>query len=129
MLMMSWRNINLPIMLVPEKKGEELPLIADDIPAEKLSLVEWGKELFESKDCSGCHTITGEVEIGPDLKGITKKRDAEWLKKMIQNPEEMEKTDPLAKKLYLEFEEMGMVSDALTDEEVEAILKYIESFD
>jgi cytochrome c1 len=41
----------------------------------------------------------------------------------------MERTDPLAKKLYLEYEELGMPTEKMTEEEVEAIIKYIESFD
>ncbi|NIW97108.1 MAG: cytochrome c, partial [Phycisphaerae bacterium] len=44
-------------------------------------------------------------------------------------PEEMEKTDPIAMELYKKFEEIGMVVEELTEEEVEAIIKYLESFD
>lgn len=129
MLMMSWRTVNLPIMLMPIDKEEEPPPVEEKIKKEGLSLVEWGKQLFEAKNCSECHTIGEGVEIGPDLIGITRIRDAQWLRKMIQNPEEMEQIDPLAKKLYEEYEELGMPTEELTMEEVEAILKYIESFD
>jgi cytochrome c2 len=129
MLMMSWRTVNLPIMLIPIEKKEEPPTASEKIEKEKLSLVEWGKELFETKNCSECHTIGEGVEIGPDLIGITRMRDMQWLRKMILDPEEMEQIDPLAKKLYAEYEELGMPTEELTEEEVEAIIKYIESFD
>jgi cytochrome c2 len=129
MLMMSWRNINLPIMLIPKGKREMLPIAEEKVEKENLSVIEWGKELFEIKYCSECHTIGEGVEVGPDLIGVTKRRDFEWLKRMILNPEEMEQTDPIAKELYQEYEEMGMVVEELTEEEVEAIIRYIESFD
>ncbi len=129
MLMMSWRPVNLPVMLVPIEKKEAVPSEDEKVEMEKLSLVERGKALFESKNCSECHTIGGGVEVGPDLKGITQIRDIQWLRKMILDPENMEKIDPLAKKLYLEYDELGMPTEELTEDEVEAIIKYIESFD
>lgn len=129
MLMMSWRDVNLPIMLIPRGKKEEVPSPEEKIESVKLSPVEWGRELFASKNCSECHTIGGGIEIGPDLKGITKIREIQWLRRMILDPEEMEITDPLAKKLYQEYEEVGMPTEELTEEELEAIIKYIESFD
>ena len=126
-LMMSWRNVNLPVMLIPGGKKER-PQFPEKRPEKgKADLANWGKELFESKSCSDCHTLGGGVEVGPDLKGITKTRDITWLKKMILNPEEMERIDPLAKKLYGQYSEAGMPNGDLTDEEAEAILKYIES--
>jgi cytochrome c2 len=129
MLMMSWRTVNLPIMLLPIEKKEEPPTASEKIDKEKLSLVEWGKELFEAKSCSECHTIGEGVEIGPDLIGITEIRDIVWLRRMIRDPEKMEQTDTLAKRLYQEYEELGMPTEELTEEEVEAIIKYIESFE
>lgn len=127
MLMMSWRRINLPVMLIPEEGEEEVAMPEKKEEVEKLSVIERGKELFENKDCSECHTIGGGVGVGPDLKGLTRVRDIQWLRRMILNPEEMEKTDPLAKKLYKEYGEIGMPTEDLTEEEVEAIIKYIQS--
>lgn len=129
MLMMSWRNVNLPMMFVPKGKRKELPVTGEKLERGVLSIVAWGKELFENKGCADCHTIGGGVEVGPDLKGITRIRDPQWMRRMIRDPEKMEKTDPLAKKLYQEFDELGMPTEPLTEEEVEAILKYIASFD
>ncbi len=127
MLMMSWKNINLPIMLMPKKRKDEPPQEIT-VAREGRPLSEWGKELFEEKFCADCHTIGGGVEVGPDLLDITTRRETEWLKRMIRFPEEMEKTDPIAKELFIEFEEVGMVVEDLTEEEVDAMIKYFESF-
>lgn len=47
-----------------------------------------GKELFD-KECSGCHTIGGGDSGGPDLKGITGKRPADWLERVIVEPDKL----------------------------------------
>jgi mono/diheme cytochrome c family protein len=56
------------------------------IPA--LAGADSGKELFE-KECSGCHTIGGGDTGGPDLKGIAGKRPADWLERVIVEPDRL----------------------------------------
>ena len=131
MLMLSWKNIVLPIALIPEGTKIDLAIIERSEMPDKgeLSFVEWGESLFNSKNCADCHTIGGGADDAPDLKGVTKNRDLKWLRSMILNPEEMEENDPIAIKLYQDFDELGMVTEELTDEEVEAIIKYLDSFE
>jgi mono/diheme cytochrome c family protein len=47
-----------------------------------------GRELFE-KECAGCHTIGGGDSGGPDLKGITGKRPADWIERIIVSPDKL----------------------------------------
>ena len=47
-----------------------------------------GKELFE-KECAGCHTIGGGDAGGPDLKGVAGARPADWLERIIVEPDKM----------------------------------------
>ena len=47
-----------------------------------------GKKLFD-KECAGCHTIGGGDSGGPDLKGITGKRPADWLERVIVEPDKL----------------------------------------
>jgi mono/diheme cytochrome c family protein len=47
-----------------------------------------GKELFD-KECAGCHTIGGGDSGGPDLKGVTGKRPAAWLERVIVEPDKL----------------------------------------
>jgi mono/diheme cytochrome c family protein len=56
-----------------------------------LSAPAWadsGKELFE-RECAGCHTIGGGDSGGPDLKGVTGKRPATWLERVIVEPDRL----------------------------------------
>jgi len=47
---------------------------------------EKGASLFKQQ-CSACHTIDGGALAGPDLKGVTDKRDHQQLAEFIINPE------------------------------------------
>ncbi len=52
------------------------------------ALADSGKELFE-KQCSGCHTIGGGDGAGPDLKGVGSRRSADWLLRLIVEPDKL----------------------------------------
>src|SRR5690242_20187140 len=55
-----------------------------EAPAVKFD--DQGKYVFFTQ-CAACHTIGRGESIGPDLKGLTKIRDPQWLKKIVQVPE------------------------------------------
>lgn len=74
-----------------------------------------GKELFE-KQCAGCHTIGGGDAGGPDLKGVTGRRSADWLVRMISEPAKLTaEKDPtqaeLVKKYGMEMPSLGVSQD------------------
>jgi len=85
-----------------------------------------GKELFTSKICMTCHTIGGGRLVGPDLKGITEKREEKWLIAMITKPDSMLKFDPLAKKLLAEYNNVPMLQQGTTEAEAKEILLYLK---
>jgi mono/diheme cytochrome c family protein len=76
---------------VPEFAISEAP---DDIAK--------GLELFAQKGCTACHKVGGGKLVGPDLKGVTTRRDERWLKKMILRPDLMIQQDETAKKMFVE---------------------------
>ena len=76
--------------------------------------------------CKACHTIGGGQLVGPDLKGISEKRDEVWLIKFIQNSTELiQSGDALAKQVFEENSNIPMPPHALTDEQVKGVLLYI----
>jgi mono/diheme cytochrome c family protein len=89
---------------------------------------ETAKELFD-RECASCHSIGGGRLVGPDLKGVTTKKDRAWLMEFTINPEAMfNKGDEYALKLKSEYNDMIMPAfPGLTKERVEALLVYIES--
>ena len=85
-----------------------------------------GADLF--KPCAACHTIGGGKTIGPDLKGITKRRTNEWLVKFIQSSTAMVKAgDPDAVAVFKQFNNIPMPDNALTAEQINKILAHIDS--
>ena len=80
------------------------PVEAIEVPrfeiATDTASVDRGKEVFAQKGCGGCHKIGGGKLVGPDLQGVTARRDQVWIERMILHPEIMTKEDPTAKELF-----------------------------
>ena len=75
--------------------------------------------------CAACHTIGAGVLVGPDLQGVTERREDEWLKVQIQSPSiHHEENDPIAVANREEFG-MRMPDLGLTDQQVEAVIAYL----
>jgi len=92
---------------------------------EESAEVAKGKELFQSKGCVACHTIGSGKLTGPDLKGVTERRQEEWLKQWIKSPDTMVFSDPIAKELLAEYM-VPMPNQGLTDQEVIEVITYLK---
>ncbi len=58
--------------------------------------IDKGQFLFQSR-CSACHTIGAGDRLGPDLLGVTTRRERSWLARFLAQPEQMPaEGDPLA---------------------------------
>ena len=102
------------------------PILGDEEQSnDEDELHEKGEALFQSKGCVACHTIGKGKLVGPDLKGVTDKRDQEWLAKWLKDPDSMILTDPTAKELLKEFL-VPMPNQGLSDEDVEALIAYLK---
>ena len=86
---------------------------------------EKGKKLFQERGCAACHTIGGGKLTGPDLAGVTKRRDEEWIKKWLKSPETMLMSDPIAKEM-LGVYMVPMPNQGLSDEDIDALIDYFE---
>jgi len=76
--------------------------------------------------CKACHTIGGGQLVGPDLKGITDRRDEAWLISFVQNSQQMVQSgDEQAVKIFNENNKIPMPSHSLSDDQVKGILLYI----
>jgi len=88
-----------------------------------------GEGIFNEK-CTGCHTIGGGNLVGPDLKGVTTLRDADWLTAWIKAPDVvMASGDPVAAELRAEFNNITMPNMALSDSDVAALIAYFQQMD
>ncbi|HJN78262.1 MAG TPA: cytochrome c [Myxococcota bacterium] len=87
---------------------------------------ETGEEIFTAT-CSACHTIGGGRLVGPDLAGVSERRDAEWLAKFVKSPQTViDSGDADAKAMLGEY---GMVMPAppIDDAQIKLVLTYLET--
>jgi cytochrome c551/c552 len=88
---------------------------------------ETGQEIFQSK-CTACHTIGKGKLVGPDLEGVTSRREEGWLKRQIKEPDRLlAENDPIATQLLQEANNIPMVPLGLSDAEVVAVIAYLKS--
>jgi protein SCO1/2 len=82
---------------------------------------------FESR-CASCHTIGGGDRIGPDLTGVTERRDRRWLERYLQEPEKvLAEGDPIARELFDKYKQVRMPNLKLGGEDVNVLLTYIKA--
>ena len=85
-----------------------------------------GQEIFDAQ-CQSCHTIGGGNTVGPDLQGVLVRRDRDWVARFIASPDfVIAEGDPIAMELLEEFNGIEMPNRALTDEDVEFVLVFLE---
>jgi protein SCO1 len=105
----------------------------DYAEAPEIRQISTGEDLFRTR-CAACHTIgqgdvreVAERRIGPDLLDVGTLRERAWLERWLKEPDAMlAERDPLAMALYAQWEEIPMPNLRLTDDDVAAILGYID---
>jgi protein SCO1/2 len=94
--------------------------------AHRLPGVEKAQYLFQSR-CAVCHTIGRGAALGPDLLGVTERRERTWLVRYIAQPDRMvAEGDPIATGLLAKYREVRMPNLGLSPEEVGILLGYLE---
>jgi len=86
-----------------------------------------GTYLFKTR-CATCHTIGGGEGVGPDLHGVTAKREEKWLKRWIAEPSEMIKEkDPIIMEMMPRYNNINMPNLQLNEGDVDKIIAFIKS--
>lgn len=86
-----------------------------------------GQGLF-IKACSACHSIGHGAIVGPDLAGVTGRRDRNWLKKFMMAPDELRAAkDPIAVELDAKFPGVNMPNLGLSEGDADDLLAYFEA--
>jgi protein SCO1 len=102
--------------------GKAGPSYADVKPVE----IDPGQYLFQSR-CEGCHTLGKGDKVGPDLAGLTSRRERSWVAGYVSDPEKMRKAgDPAALELTKRYK-IRMPSHELDRDQMAALLKYLAS--
>jgi hypothetical protein len=68
----------------------------------------------------------GMRSIGPDLIGVTRKRDPKWLNRWIREPDRLlAEKDPIALQLYEQFERIPMPNLRLDEPSAQSIIDFL----
>jgi protein SCO1/2 len=80
-----------------------------------------------ARQCSACHTIGGGNQLGPDLAGVTMRRDRAWLTQFITAPDRMNAAgDPTALALRAKYKDVRMPNLGLNEAQATSLVDYIE---
>lgn len=111
----------LAMLLAATTAGAAQP---DGVPLTKAA--EEGESLFR-QHCASCHTIgAGDRATGPDLAGVTERREQQWLVDFITDPPALVKAgDPLATELARKFDKLQMPAQPLDGAQMTALLTYL----
>ena len=95
-----------------------------EVPA-KLTL-DQGQYTF-GNHCAACHTIGRGDQLGPDLLGVTVRRDHDWLTRFIVAPDKIRAAgDPIAIALHAKYQQVLMPRLDLGTEDVAMLIDYID---
>lgn len=110
----------------PAAAAQQVGAVPQEAPSGPIdeALAEQGEKLYQSKACIGCHTIGGGRHTGPDLQGVTDRREYGWFIAMVTNPDSMLKNDATARQLLQEYM-TPMMNMGVTQSEARAIYEHI----
>lgn len=90
-------------------------------------LLNKAQPIFDVK-CAGCHKLTGEKLVGPGWKGVTDRRNPEWIMNFVTNTDVMIDKDPAAQAM-LEKCMVRMPNQHLTDDDARSVLEFMRKND
>ncbi|MFC4219488.1 PQQ-dependent sugar dehydrogenase [Flagellimonas marina] len=88
--------------------------------------IEIGRRIFEQK-CAHCHNFKQDA-IGPNLGGLTKSVETDWIRRFIRNPFKMvAENDARSIALHKEYKIYMPGFDDFSKNEVDALLSYMHT--
>ncbi len=124
---LSDKDLDDVIAYLNEKKDKKKAAAAV-VPQTKTvdPKVAEGKKLFKA-NCAACHKMEGKL-VGPGLKGVTERREREWLHAWIKDNNAFRKSgDAIAKQVFEENNKMPMTAfPQLSESDIDALLAYFK---
>lgn len=117
--------LTLALPIACDKKDAGTGSAKPDAAAEPSAKVVAGQKTFETK-CIACHTIGQGDRTGPDLRGVTKRRSPEWLKKWLKDPVAMGASDHIGKAVSAKYGDIIMPDPGLSDAQIGEMLAFLE---
>lgn len=101
------------------------PASAQDDFSVDPELADRGQQLWFRTGCEGCHTLGRGRSAGPDLVGITQRRQIDWLEAFLADTDSMLDYDPLAQRMLEIYNWQRMPEIRLNQSEITALIHYM----
>src|SRR5262249_20575765 len=93
--------------------------------ARPFTIADQGQYLFKTH-CAACHTIGHGDNVGPDLLGVTERRDPMWLERFIRTPDKvLAEHDATAEALFAKYKQVNMPALGLGAGDVKLLVQYL----
>jgi mono/diheme cytochrome c family protein len=102
----------------------ERPLPERGAPLDT-ALIRVGARIYQDR-CVACHKLEAGVAAGPNLRGVAERREPEWIRGMVLNPDSMLRVDSLARTLLVEYG-VPMIDPGIGEPEFRAVLEFLRS--
>jgi cytochrome c2 len=97
------------------------------VSSNKTLAQDSGESIYKQK-CAACHTIGKGKLVGPDLAGVTSRREEAWLKRQIKTPEVLiAEKDPIVLENLKLSNGVPMAPLGLNDADVDAVIAFLKS--
>jgi len=126
---MNFRFAAIPLLITvfTACSSNEEKIFGEQIATSTEQIIT-GKKLFE-QNCSTCHNFN-ENAIGPNLSGLTRQVETDWIKRFIKNPQEffLAKNERALRLLAIYKNEMPAYPN-FSDSDLDAVLSYLHTFE
>ncbi|HEY2386485.1 MAG TPA: cytochrome c [Candidatus Binatia bacterium] len=126
LLLLSWRRLSMPPRYIPRPvpaPTEAAP--RQPAPVPEVAGAEAGRTVFLERGCASCHGVGTGTQIGPDLKYVGRRHDAEWLRRWLTDPAAMLRAYPDLASWPAAYGNIVMPNQNLTGAEIDALVTYL----
>ena len=110
----------------PKYRDQVRPVTSNPAMNTGLAMSHQPGQAMYKKICTPCHTIGVGDKVGPDLRGVTERRDRAWLVSYLRNPPAMlAKGDPIAVALAAKFEPIRMPNMRFSEQDADDLISYL----
>jgi cytochrome oxidase Cu insertion factor (SCO1/SenC/PrrC family)/cytochrome c2 len=102
--------------------------LTESISEAKYELHNKPGTILFAKACAGCHSIGHGDVIGPDLAGVLIRRDPQWLRRFLREPDTLRREkDPVATLLDEQYPGARMPNLGLSNTDIDDLFAYFRT--
>ena len=111
----------------PEYRDQVRPAARNPAMNTGLAMSPQPGQSMYKKICTPCHTIGVGDKVGPDLRGVTERRDRDWLVSYLRSPPAMlAKDDPIARELAAKYDPIRMPNLRLSEQDADDLISFLQ---